>query len=197
MNYRKYILLFAIAFFIFGCDDWLDVNPRQEMKEKAVFSTEDGFKNALTGVYIKLADASLYGKDASMYLPEMLAHNWTLPTAQGTVDYALGQFDYSYSGVESLLDNIWKNYYAGIVQLNNILTGLDENVVSFTFNNDKLVKGEALGLRAFLHLEVLRYFGPIPSQAVDNEKAIPYVTQMTKNPNRLVSQTWSDRKSVV
>ena len=47
--------------------------------------------------------------------------------------------------------------------------------------------GEAYGLRAFLHLEVLRLFGPVPKEASDADIAIPYVTEFTKDPTRTVS----------
>lgn len=59
-----------------GCSDWLDVRPRNEMKEDDMYANEEGFKSALTGAYIQLAAEGLYGRDASMYLPEMLAQHW-------------------------------------------------------------------------------------------------------------------------
>lgn len=38
-----------------GCSDWLDVRPRNEMKEDDMYANEEGFKSALTGAYIQLA----------------------------------------------------------------------------------------------------------------------------------------------
>ena len=37
-----------------GCSNWLDVKPSTRVEQEEMFSTEDGFKNTLTGVYIKL-----------------------------------------------------------------------------------------------------------------------------------------------
>jgi hypothetical protein len=71
--------------------------------------------------------------------------------------------------------------------LNNILENIDNSGVKFNYNNDKLIKGEAIGLRAFLHLELLRLFGPVPDIAQSNDIAIPYVTELTKDPNKLIS----------
>ena len=44
-----------------GCSDWLDVRPRNEMKEDDMYANEEGFKSALTGAYIQLAAEGLTG----------------------------------------------------------------------------------------------------------------------------------------
>lgn len=55
-----------------------------------------------------------------------------------------------------------------------------------------MIKGEALGLRGFLHLELLRMFGPIPGETAANQLAIPYVEELTKDPNKLLTLTYSE-----
>lgn len=192
MKTKTYILL-LVSVYLTGCNDWLDVTPRQEMKETVLYSTEEGFKSALTGTYIRLAEAGLYGKNTTLYLPEILAHHWTLPPTSGSTDYALGYFDFTYSGAENLLESIWKNYYKSIVHLNNILAALEtQQNVFFSYNNDRLIKGEALGLRAFLHFDLLRYFGSVPAEADPSAKAIPYATEMTRDPNVLITLSWAE-----
>ena len=32
-----------------GCSNWLDVKPSTRVEQEEMFSTEDGFKNTLTG----------------------------------------------------------------------------------------------------------------------------------------------------
>ena len=34
-----------------GCNDWLDVSPKADMKAEDLFGTEAGFRDALVGVY--------------------------------------------------------------------------------------------------------------------------------------------------
>lgn len=192
MMKKIYIAVLLITAALVGCNDWLDVNPRQEMKESSLYTTEDGFKNALTGAYIQLANSKLYGRNTSMYLPEMLARHYRFPTSPGTIEYAFGKYDYTQKDIEALIENIWKSYYTAIVHINNVLHALEENEIYFTYHNDELIKGEALGLRAFLHFELLRYFGEVPSKANSGDRAIPYVTEMTKDANKLVSKTWEE-----
>lgn len=182
---RRYLIFVFLLLACIGCNDWLDVRPRNEMKEETLYATEDGFKNALTGVYILMAESDLYGKNASMYIPEMLARHWTLPVDKTKLNYHLANYDYSNTDVESVFDALWKKYYKCIVHLNNILGNLEKSDVAFTCGNKQLIKGEALGLRAFLHLELLRLFGPIPEENIGDAPAIPYAEEMTKDPAKL------------
>ena len=74
------MLLIGSAFALTSCSDWLDVSPKTEVREGELFSTEAGYRNAMSGVYILLGQKPLYGVQASMYVPEFLAHTWTTPS---------------------------------------------------------------------------------------------------------------------
>ena len=56
---------------------------------------------------------------------------------------------------------------------------IDDDPDIFSDNNYAVYKGEILGLRAFLHLEMLRIFSPSPA-ADGNAMAVPFVTQYDK-----------------
>ena len=51
------ILLVAMT----GCEKWLDVRPESEVGEGDMFSTEQGFMDALYGVYVSMGKNDLYG----------------------------------------------------------------------------------------------------------------------------------------
>lgn len=189
-----YLLLSLATISLSGCNDWLDVSPRSQIESNTLFHTEEGFKQALTGVYIKLGQANLYGKNASMYIPETLTRMWKVPTQKDNQTmYSLANYDFTESGVESTLSSTFQDYYNAIAQLNDILANLKANKdVVFQYNNDKLIEGEILGLRAFLHLEVLRFWGPVPENATDDLVTIPYVTEITNDVSKLRSKTWKE-----
>ena len=188
---KKNVLIIGLVLLLgtMGCSDWLDVKPRTEIEQEVMFSSEDGFKTALNGVYILLADASLYGKNTSMYLPEYLAQNWV---SNNELTEKLLVYDYTYSGVESLIDAIWSKYYTAIANLNNVISNVRNTSVHFSHGNDSIVRGEALGLRGFLHFEVLKWFGPVPQGADMNRLSIPYVEEMGKEPEKLKSLPYQD-----
>ena len=78
-----------------------------------------------------------------------------------------------------------------------MLESLQFTSVAFSNGNKELLLGEAYGLRAFLHLELLRFFGPVPAEATDATEAIPYVTELTRDPNKLTSLTYGEVKRMI
>uniref|UniRef100_UPI003FEF6748 RagB/SusD family nutrient uptake outer membrane protein n=1 Tax=Phocaeicola sp. TaxID=2773926 RepID=UPI003FEF6748 len=193
MKKAYYPILFLLLALCSACNDWLDVNPRSQIKGEELYKSEDGFKKALNGVYINIAKEGLYGRQTTMYFTDALARLWKDPSLNTDVLYAINRFDYTHQNVEPLVSSIFLTYYNSIAQLNDLLKNLDERTdVTFRYNNDKLLRGEALGLRAFLHLDVLRMFGPMPQTATDGTLAVPYVTEITNETSKLVSKTWGE-----
>ena len=61
--YRLYILPALLSMLLgTGCADWLDVQPQTDVKTKHLYTSEEGYKSALTGVYKLLTQDELYGK---------------------------------------------------------------------------------------------------------------------------------------
>lgn len=54
---KKYFIWLLVGFLGLNCScsDWLDVNPRTEMKEEDMYQSEKGFKNVMNGIYIQVA----------------------------------------------------------------------------------------------------------------------------------------------
>ncbi|MFR3332056.1 MAG: RagB/SusD family nutrient uptake outer membrane protein [Odoribacter splanchnicus] len=169
-----------------GCSDWLDVRPRTEMKEEDMYATEEGFKNVLIGAYIRLASADLYGKNVTVSVPELLAQHWetTTSTEEAKILDDIRKFNFENSGAKDIVAAMWLQYYKTIASLNNMLARIDTKKDIFTKGNYELIKGEALGLRAFLHFDILRLWGPVPKDVDMGKSAIPYLTEMTKDPNK-------------
>ncbi|GHE44532.1 hypothetical protein GCM10017764_29690 [Sphingobacterium griseoflavum] len=140
-----------------------------------LFSTEDGFKEALLGVYTRCAASDLYGKELSVGTLEVLAQNYSIATADGLRYNQTKSFRYTDPNFIQRKDNVWKGLYNGIVNCNLILQEIDANQKLFSGDNYRLIKGEALALRAYLHFDALRLFAPAFGVAA-GAPAIPYVT---------------------
>ena len=54
-----YGFLLILASLQVACKDWLDVKPKTAVEEDVLFSTEQGFKENLTGIYLLLASTGL------------------------------------------------------------------------------------------------------------------------------------------
>ena len=51
---KRFIYTICLAFIFGACENWLDVSPKTNIQEKDLFNREQGFKEALTGIYIKM-----------------------------------------------------------------------------------------------------------------------------------------------
>ena len=183
-----YSFIIALAFATVSCGEWLDIDPALEIREKHLFTAEQGFMDILVGAYTRIATPSLYGLNTTIMLPEQLAQHW-VTTANTTRAY-IAAFDFEQTAVKSIIEVIWLQYYQTIVNLNAILSEIDEKKEVFSAGNYALVKGEALALRAFLHFEVLRLWGAAPADVAPGDKAIPYVSEVSKKPDVLLSLTY-------
>lgn len=51
INTCRLIIGFCLlSFGLSSCSEWLDVKPKSEIKEDELFKTEQGFKDAMTGI---------------------------------------------------------------------------------------------------------------------------------------------------
>lgn len=163
-----------------GCDKFLDVHPKGEKIN--MFETAEEYEDALYGVYSELTGSNLYGQHL-IILPEVMSQNFT------TSDYKyaeLAEGEMTSSGSTSTKKEIWKDAYEAINHINNIVEHAEDEID--TYKHSRLYLGEALALRAFVHYEVLKLFGP-PYWASDTEKktTIPYVTKYSYDISPLLS----------
>ncbi|WP_316816151.1 RagB/SusD family nutrient uptake outer membrane protein [Pedobacter nyackensis] len=186
---KKYIiLLLLIVGSCYSCKKYLDVKPKSQIKEEFLFEKERGFVDALSGVYTLMARRDLYGDKLTMSFLDLLAQRYKAGTKASPYWDAV---NYNYEGdvlgikVKSTIRTIWLSAYTGIANANNILSQMDEKRSVFTGNNYNLIKGEALGLRAFLHFDLLRMFGPMMANN-PTAPAIPYRTILSKDAQPLL-----------
>ena len=168
-----------------GCSDWLSVNPKDKVEQKEMFSDENGFKNALIGNYIMLKDSKLYGKTLTMEFCENLAQHWK--TDPQATDGYTAAYDYKNAEVERLIEDIYGKFYNTIVNINNLLGYVDNGILTSDMHD--LIKGEALAMRAFCHLDILRLFGPIPGEQT-KDRILSYVRTVSKDYHEV--NTWEE-----
>ena len=172
-----YILYLLLPIFLItsgGCKKWLDVSPKTQVRETEMLKDEQGFKDAITGIYIKMTDASLYGQTLTMGFTDILAQRYNTSSTTSPY-YYISSFKYTSTDAKNTIANIWTNMYGTIANVNNMLKVIDSKKEVFYGNNYARIKGEALGLRAFLHFDLLRMFGAAPVTGAQR-KSIPYVT---------------------
>lgn len=174
---RKILLLLCIPLLFSGCENFLNINPDSEVVNDDMFSTAEGVEDALYGVYMSMVKEDMYGGKMSVVIPEILAQNFV---TNDSYLLLLSRFDNSEQDIRNIVKSTWKASYLVISYLNNIIENLDRKSEK-DFPYYKLYRGEALGLRAAIHFDILRLFavhiGSVDESA--KKKAIPYVTKYT------------------
>lgn len=168
-------LLSGSLFTLSSCSEWLDVKPLTEEREKDLFTTYQGFKDALSGCYSDLAGANLYGERLTMADIENLACLWAEPDQTGLpAQYYLWHHQYDNTYSEAALKSIYGGLYNVVAQANKIIehVGTDGSAIKST-DARNVIEGEAYALRAFCQMDVLRLFGQMPQGAV-KQVSLPY-----------------------
>ncbi len=189
-----YIALSAcLAFSLSSCSDWFDVLPRTQMYEGDLYAKEYGFQQQVTGLYINMSSPSLYGREATFGLMDVLTGMYDIPNvANNTYKYAL-QYNYEQSSTKGAITSLWSTGYNVIANANEMLrnAGIVQDVakeetqnakLSDKFNSEQtrdILCGEALAVRAYVHFDLLRMFGQTPKENPD-KPSIPYVTTLKK-----------------
>lgn len=176
---KKHIIvtIFLLASMAWGgCKDYLEVFPKSSVSEDQIFETSFGFQQALIGTYVQMASPSLYGNLSSLGFVSALGQDYLLTntSAVDRLDQAAA-LNYQATTVLNSLEAIWNTSYSIILNANKILQNEETHKGVLTDAESARIRGEALGLRAYLHFDLLRLFGPHPVTGA-SAKAIPYRT---------------------
>lgn len=142
-----------------------------------MFENEQGFIDAMNGVYASMTDKNLYGESLSFGLIDELAQLYYNDSqANETILTKTIGLKYTDSDVRAIIDKVWETAYNVIASANSII----DNASSRDYPCLGRITGEALAVRAFIHFDMLRLFA---SSYSDSEaKAIPYVIHFTNTP---------------
>lgn len=172
----KLIYMIAALFLFTACENFLDITPQGQVKRDDLLSTNQGVEDAMYGVYAQMRSRSLYGAELSYSALDVMAQYFE-SYGNKKVE-ALLKYDYNYSSVESLFEGTWISMYKNISNVNSVLScDLVKNATAYPA---KIYRGEALGMRAFMHFDLLRIF---TEQITLNPEAtgIPYATEFSLN----------------
>ncbi|MRG43776.1 RagB/SusD family nutrient uptake outer membrane protein [Chitinophaga sp. SYP-B3965] len=177
---KKYIVSIIIIGTLASCSKWLDVTPQSEVSQDALFSTEDGFKEAINGLYSKSVKEQVYGRELTSGTVEAFVQNYATDVDDPWGYRQAMRFSFKEQTFMKRRDDIWLGLYGVVANANLILENVDVKKNLFTGINYNIIKGEALAMRAYCHFDVLRLFAD--SYVTDpNGKGIPYVTKFSKD----------------
>lgn len=176
---KKYnILAILLVALSTACSSWLDVKPTNEMDEEDLFNSGNGYRSALNGIYKGMSSTSLFGRELTWGFADVVAQYYS-PSTIGSSSQAYNRAAYYYYDDQNLtpvISSIWTKGYNVIANCNNLIKNVAEaDTTLFTEKQLErdMIHGEALACRAFMHMELMRWF--VPSGVADDGKAyMPY-----------------------
>ena len=156
-----------------------------------MFSDEEGFKNALTGLYVLMYNQNVYGKELTFDFMEELAQRYDAGLRYSNVPDAtraqIYDYDEDYKSSQTFtpskgrLSSIWNQMFKDIANINNLIKNLNERgqETITTPGLFELMKGEALGLRAYHYLDLMRMWGPADLISNGSRGVVPYRTEVS------------------
>ncbi len=166
-----------------SCSKWLDVMQDDNMTEDQQFSTADGYRSATNGIYQSLSVPELFGKEMTYGFVSALSQYLTSPQVpivnyQNDAYFYTDRYQFDTPEVRRYAQNIWEHGYKVIADCNNLIQHIeaaDRDMFPYADSHfePEIIRGEAYAVRAFMHFELLRLFGPSPAADM-NGRAIPY-----------------------
>ena len=183
MNMKNILLLLLLPFGFSSCKKWLDVKPEDKFLEDQVFTSPIRVYQALNSNYLLMAKANLYGATLTSVVPEILAQSYNISSVSGTQGFNyVSTNQYSYAILPSVT-NLWADAYKVIGSANSFLQNLDKYKGVVTPREDSLLRGEAIAIRAYMHFDLLRLYGPMYGTADSVALSIPYYSSRGKDFN--------------
>ena len=179
---KKMACLAAALTVICSCNDWLEATSSTQVSDATLFSSRSGFQDALCGVYISMGSNSEYGQYWTWFMNELAYGPYA--SQSSPVFTGIQNHEWENNTLVRMIEGMWHAGYFSIANINKILYEFDEKpeVVSDATERN-LMKGELLGLRAYIHFDLMRMFGLVQLGTDDFDKlTVPYVVKYDKEP---------------
>jgi len=179
-KFKIYVIqAFILLILLPGCDDFVDLEPRDQLSMDLALTSLENLEGAILSVYER---GSFTYQDFEVCLFKTLYTDIIRAGAclgEQPVWNAIATFD-GFDAMNTGIKTVWDGYYAGLNRANTIIEKID--VVEYNRENPEAVArrntvlGEAYFLRAYFHLTLIQYWDNIvladqvfddPSQAYE------------------------------
>ncbi|MBC7885241.1 MAG: RagB/SusD family nutrient uptake outer membrane protein [Saprospiraceae bacterium] len=153
-NLNKYHIYTIGLFFLFACEDQLNVEPTLSISDEAALTSEENVKKLLIGTYEIDGSRNSHGGYIHMFSDllgsdEQVSWNGTFTEPREALTKTMFANNF-------LINAIWNNLYKVISQTNLVL---DHLALISDDGERSRIEGEARFLRALNYFELLRLFG--------------------------------------
>jgi len=124
---RIYTTIISFTFAVLtltSCSDWLELYPADEIKEEYLFSSGDGYRTALNGIYRKMATFNLYGSNLTWGIIDAWGQAYYLDEAPdsggGKAMDKISDFNFKNAELVPTTDAMWNAAWNVVANCNNL-----------------------------------------------------------------------------
>ena len=178
---NRHISGFIIVLLTSSCS-FLDIDTPGIVNNGKMFGNEQGFIDAMDGVYASMAAEGLYGKELSFGFIDEIAQLYFNDYGEGETTLTKSiDLKYRDEDVRERIDGIWGDAYNVISSANSII----DNISGHSYPGLPHIEGEARAVRAMVHFDILRLFAP--GMEKPDAEAIPYADHFSITPFKRLS----------
>ncbi len=174
-SYKIFSVAIALLLIFASCKKTIDLDPSHTLDGDLAFDKIEDYEAALTGAYSRLLSVNYYGSsngsNAFATLSDMMTDN--LFEASESLGNYQNFSHWTYTADDGNIEATWLAAYRVIQQCNLTLRNIDALSAANPGAVNR-VKSQALALRAFVHFDILRYWGEDAGR-FSTLKGIPYV----------------------
>jgi hypothetical protein len=167
MNMKNITIILLLSIFTMACNKKLDLQPSDTIDAGKAYQKIGDLNEGLIGAYAALTSTTI--RASSLVSDECM-----LPSDNSTGKY-VSTYRWQYDPSSTTITDAWAEFYIAIDRLNRVLAAADRIKISTA---DEVLrdqyKGELLALRAYCHLELLRYFADKYESAA---KGVPFMSE--------------------
>lgn len=170
MKNIKLIILSTVLLSIFSsCSDEIDnLSPFTEVDPVEFLDSPNAFQIAVDGMYNQFFNYYASPGSAMQGIPDILSDNAVLATSGRRSNEVY--YDYRYSSADGGALALYFSEAYEAVNVANLVIGQIDNLPAGDARDNIL--GQALAGRAFAHFDLVRTYGPIPTQSGDANNAL-------------------------
>ena len=162
---KLFFYISLIMFTCFGCDSFLEEEPRDIIAPENFFANDSDAKQGITGIYSVLKNNSIYGQagldnwyDNGV---DIIEPNRTHPIFAVMGNYTLNEVTADASNQKMSVSDTWQNLYRVILNANVIIDRVDGNE-AISNNVQTSVIANARFLRALAYWHITNLWGDAP-----------------------------------
>lgn len=175
------LLLLAAAMYITtSCDKWLTIQPATSITGDQLFSSAGGFRDALMGVYIELRTPYNYNGPMVSGTIEHLACQWAV--TRESKEHYMNIHEYYDDRVDTDMGNLFRDMYSVLANVNMLIDNLESQSGILKESEKNSYLAQALAIRAYVHFDLIRLWGPMPKKINPAKKYLPYALHAEIDP---------------